>query len=71
LVIFQKFFAAIRLRDKLSGCFRHLNGGKIFDRTTVFLQLVIHLLLGFRELQDCRYYGDDPLVRRAMSLTLS
>jgi len=69
LVIFQTFFAAINLKPRLSSCFRHLNGGKVFDRTTVFLQLVLHLLLGFRELRDCRYYRDDPLVKRLLGLS--
>jgi len=68
LVIFQKFFMAIELKTRLSSCFRHVNGGKVFDRATVFLQLIVHLLLGFRELQDCRYYRDDPLVKRLLGL---
>ena len=68
LVVFQKFFAAIGLKTRLSGCFRHVNGGKVFNRATVFLQLIVHLLLGFRELQDCRYYRDDPLVQRLLGL---
>lgn len=69
LVIFQKFFATIDLKARLRGCFRHRNGGKVFDRATVFMQLVVHLLLGFRELQDCRYYRDDPLVKRLLGLS--
>lgn len=68
LVVFQKFFMAIDLKARLSRCFRHVNGGKVFDRTVVFLQLIVHLLLGFRELQDCRYYRDDPLVKRLLGL---
>ncbi len=68
LVIFQKFFMAIDLKRRLSSCFRHVNRGKVFDRTTVFLQLIVHLLLGFRELQDGRYYRDDPLVKRLLGL---
>jgi hypothetical protein len=68
LVVFQKFFTAIDLKARLGVCFRHLNGGKIFDRAGVFLQLIVHLLLGFRELQDCRYYQDDPLVKRVLGL---
>jgi hypothetical protein len=31
--------------------------------------LVVHLLLGYRELRDIRYYQDDPLVRRILGLT--
>ena len=68
LVILQKFFAAINLKQQLQSCFAHLNHGKVFNRATVFLQLIIHVLLGYRELQDSRYYRDDPLVKRLLGL---
>ncbi|MFQ5433226.1 MAG: IS1380 family transposase [Nitrospinota bacterium] len=68
LVILQKFFAALNLKQRLQSCLRHLNHGKVFSRATVFLQLIIHLLLGYRELQDSRYYRDDPLVKRLLGL---
>lgn len=68
LVILQKFFAALNLKPRLQNCFRHLRPGKIFSRATVFLQLILHLLLGYRELQDSRYYRDDPLVKRLLGL---
>ncbi|MCH8215681.1 MAG: IS1380 family transposase [Planctomycetes bacterium] len=68
LVIIQKFFAAIELKKTLRGCFAHLNNGKIFNRTTLFMQLITHLLLGFRELKDCRFYRDDPMVKRLLGL---
>jgi hypothetical protein len=29
---------------------------------------MLHLLLGYRELRDARYYGDDPLVQRLLGL---
>ena len=68
LVILQKFFATMNLKQHLQRCFAHLNSGKIFDRATIFLQLVVHLILGYRELQDSRYYRDDPLVKRLLGL---
>jgi hypothetical protein len=68
LVIFQKYFASIDLKSRIRECFRHVNRGKVFSRATVFLQLIIHLLLGYRELQHCRYYRDDPLVKRLLGL---
>ena len=68
LVILQKFFAAMNLKQHLHRCFAHLNNGKIFDRATVFLQLIVHVILGYRELQDSRYYRDDPLVKRLLGL---
>ncbi len=68
LVVLQPFFAAIGLKNRLSRCFRHLRVGKVFARATVFLQLVIHLLLGYRDLRDSAYYRDDPMVKRLLGL---
>lgn len=68
LVVFQAFFAAINLRQRLEPCFRHLNLGKIFAPAVLHLQLIVHILLGYRELRDCQYYADDPLVRRLLGL---
>jgi hypothetical protein len=68
LVLFVQLFSALKLRDRLRGCFRGQARGKIFSRTTLFLQLVVHLLLGFRELRDCRAYRDDPMVQRILGL---
>jgi len=68
LVIFQKFFARIDLKRQLRRCFAPLRAKKVFPPGTVFLQLIVHLLLGFRELQDIRYYRDDPLVQRLLGL---
>ena len=63
LVLFQQFFAVIGLKARLRQCLRHLRGGKVFARETIFLQLILHLLLGYRELRDSRFYRDDPLVK--------
>jgi hypothetical protein len=68
LVVFQVFFAAIGLKRRLARCFAHLPGGKVYGRATLFLQLMLHLLLGYRELRDVRYYADDPLVQRLLGL---
>lgn len=68
LVVFQQLFAALNLKARLRECFRHLAAGKVFGRATLFLQLIVHLLLGFRELRDGRAYRDDPLVARLLGL---
>jgi len=68
LVVIQRFFQLISLKMRLRKCFRHLSQGKIFDRATIFMQLVVHLLLGFRELRDSTHYQDDPLVQRVLGL---
>jgi hypothetical protein len=68
LVIFQKLFQVLRFKARLANCFRHQSEGKVFPRASLFLQLVVHLLLGFRELRHLEYYCDDPLVRRVLGL---
>lgn len=68
LVIFQKFFASIDLKRQLRRCFEPVRARKVFHPGTIFLQLIVHLLLGFRELQDVRCYRDDPLVQRLLGL---
>lgn len=68
LVLFQSLFAALDLKERLRGCFRHLSGSKAFGPATIVLQLIVHLLLGFRELRDSRAYRDDPMVQRLLGL---
>jgi hypothetical protein len=68
LVLFLPFFDVLGLKVRLRRSFRHLAPGKIFSRSTIFLQLIVHLLLGFRELQDSRAYRDDPMVQRLLGL---
>ncbi len=68
IVLLQPFFAAINLKAGLTHCFRHTHAGKVYGRATVFLQLVIHLLLGYRDLRESTYYRDDPMVKRLLGL---
>jgi hypothetical protein len=68
LVVFQQFFAILNLTPRLRACFRHLAGGRIYSPAILFLQMVVHLLLGFRELRESRSYLDDPLVKRILDL---
>ncbi len=69
LVLYQALFSRLGLKTKLSGCFRHLEGSPIFGHGVVVLLLITHLMLGFRRLQDLRYYRDDPMVRRLLGLS--
>ena len=68
LVVFQKLFQVLGLKDRLAACFRHLQDSRIYGHASIFLQLVIHILLGYRELRDGCYYSDDPLVKRVLGL---
>jgi hypothetical protein len=68
LVVFQSLFSHIGLKQQLSGCFRHLRVSPIYGHGVIALLLTVHLLLGYRRLQDMRYYQDDPMVRRLLGL---
>jgi hypothetical protein len=68
LVLYQSFFSRLGLKEQLSGCFRHLAVSPIFGHSVIVLLLIVHLLLGYRRLQDMRYYQDDPMVRRLLGL---
>ena len=68
LVVLQPFLAAIDFTAGLARCFRHVRAGKIYGRATVFLQLIVHLLLGYRDLRESAYYRDDPMIKRVLGL---
>jgi len=68
LVVFQRLFARLNLKERLGTCFSHLPASPIFGYHVIVLLLVVHLLLGYRELRDGRYYRDDPLVKRLLGL---
>ncbi len=68
LVVFQGLFERLELRKRLRRCFRHVGVNPIFGHARIVMLLIIHLLLGYRELRQVRYYEDDPLVHRLMGL---
>ena len=68
LVVFQRFFKQLGLKDRLRGCFAHLATSAVYSHHVVMLLLVVHLLLGYRELRDLRYYQDDEMVKRLLGL---
>ena len=68
LVIFQKLFQNLDLRERLRCCFAHVKSSAIFKYHEIVLVLVVHLLLGYRRLRDIIYYQYDPLVLRLLSL---
>ena len=69
LVLFQSLFSRLGLKEQLTRCFRSLNRSPIFGHGVIVLLLIVHLLIGYRRLQDMRYYQDDPMVRRLLGLS--
>ncbi|MCP4284006.1 MAG: transposase, partial [Gammaproteobacteria bacterium] len=68
MILFQSLFTRIGLKQKLSDCFQHLKVGPIFGYGFTVMLLIVHLLLGYRQLQDMRYYRDDPVVHRLLGV---
>ena len=68
LVIFQRLFARLKLKERLWRCFRHRDDNPIYGHHLIVLLLIVHLLLGFRELRDTQYYRDDEMVKRLLGL---
>jgi hypothetical protein len=68
LLLFQVLFNRLNLRDRLRRCCHHVRGVGDFKLPELFLTLVIHIILGYRELDDIRFYNDDPLVLRLLGL---
>ena len=68
LVIFQKLFQAIDLKERLRRCFSHLKSSSTFGLHNIAFLLVVHMIIGWRRLADVQYYKDDPMVLRALGL---
>jgi len=68
LLIFQKLFEHLHIKSRLRDCFKHVKVSPIFGHANIVLLLIVHMILGYRDLRHVRYYNDDPLVRRILGL---
>ncbi len=68
IVVFQKLFAKLHLRERIRGACAHLGERNLYHPGVIVQVLVVHLLLGFRKLRDVEFYDDDPLVQRVLGL---
>ena len=68
LVLFQKLFGTLNLRDRLCSCVRHLKRSGAYSADRILLLLIVHVMLGWRRLRDLDHYRSDPLVRRVLGL---
>jgi hypothetical protein len=67
-VILQKFFDRIGIRKGVQDCFRHIEHKRSYNDGLIMMVLIVHLMLGFRKLQDVRYYKDDPMILRLLGV---
>lgn len=68
LAVIQDFFARIDLKQRLRDALAGLGGGGCYGYPRLILTLIVHHLLGFRELRERDDYGDDPMVLRTLGL---
>lgn len=68
LVILQEFFSHLSFVERLRNVFHRRQSGKVYRPHRLFLQLIVHLLLGFRSLRDIVCYQEDPMVQRLLGL---
>jgi hypothetical protein len=68
LTVLQPVLEKIGLKDRISACFGKTSNSKIYNYSTLFLQFIMHFMLGYRELRHAEYYKDDPLVKRILKL---
>ena len=68
LVLFQVLFDRLDLRTRVRRACHHVRGVGDFKLPELFLTLVIHIILGYRELDDVKFYNDDPLVLWVLGL---
>lgn len=68
LIVFHKLFICLELKAKLKSCFKNNLLQGVIQHHSIMLMLVIHILLGYRELRDQRFYADDPMVKRLLGM---
>lgn len=68
LVIFQKLFEDLNLVERLKKCFGKETISPMFGFHRLALWLIIHLILGYRQIKDVKYYEYDPMVLRTLNL---
>jgi len=68
IVVFMALFQALQIKQGLKACFSHLKGSSTYGYHIIMLLLVVHKILGFRQLRGADYYRDDPLLLQLLAL---
>ena len=68
VIVLKELVGQLKLMDRLRRILREPQRGTTDRPQELFLQLVFHLLLGFRASQDLVCYQEGPLMQRALGL---
>lgn len=68
IVLLQALFQRLELKASLARCFRSIRDRAAYGIHVIFLQLVLHVMLGFRCLRDRDAYDNDPMICRVLGV---
>lgn len=68
-VLIQALFQRLSLKARLSRCFRGAKDGAAYGLHILYLQLVLHVFLGFRCLRARDAYDKDPMILRILGIS--
>lgn len=68
LVVFERVFRSLNIHHRFKEISSHLRSKCVYGAHTIVQLLVVHVLLGFRRLQEMDAYRDDPMVLRVLGL---
>lgn len=68
LIVFQRLLQQLDLRNRIRGCFVGVVSKRSYSAACVVETLMIHVLLGYRQLRDVAFFQDDPIVKRVKGL---
>ena len=68
LIVFQKLFENCRLGERLRQACAHLLPRHYYSYSAILQCLIVHIVLGFRQLGEIEFYREDPLVKRVLGL---
>ena len=60
LIVFQRLFETCRLKERLQGACAHLEARHHYGFSTILQCLIVHLLLGYRQLREMSQRGRSP-----------
>ena len=68
LIVFQQLFRKLNLRNRIRGCFAGEISKRSYSAACVVETLIVHVVLGYRQLRDVAFYQEDPIVKRMLGL---
>src|SRR5206468_10415888 len=63
IVVFQKLFAKLSLKERLRRCCAHLSEKNLYHPPVIVQCVTVHLLLGFRNLRELQGHQDAPALK--------